>query len=47
MNIGPMETPKAEKYLLSTVPFFNIYSQLLPPLLRREQKEKNLYKSSY
>lgn len=39
MNIGPMEMPKAGKYLLSTVPFVNIYSQLLPSLLRTKEKK--------
>lgn len=39
MNIGPTETPKAGKYLLSTVPLFNIYSQLLPSLLRTKEKK--------
>ena len=34
-----MEMPKAGKYLLSTVPFVNIYSQLLPSLLRTKEKK--------
>lgn len=40
MSTGPMKIPKADKYLLSTVPLFNIYYQLFPSLLRREQRKQ-------